>query len=115
KAAELVSGVACHWYSGDHFESLDLLRRFYPELKLIVSESCIEFSKYAAEDGTVNAERLAHELCGDLSHGVTAFYDWNILLDEKGGPNHVGNYCDAPFLYNTEDKKLMPRRIQRYF
>ena len=115
KAAELVSGVACHWYSGDHFESLDLLRRFYPELKLIVSESCIEFSKYAAEDGTVNAERLAHELCGDLSHGVTAFYDWNILLDEKGGPNHVGNYCDAPFLYNTENKKLMPRRIQRYF
>ena len=51
----------------------------------------------------------------EQSHGVTAFYDWNILLDEKGGPNHVGNYCDAPFLYNMEDKKLMPRRIQRYF
>lgn len=115
KAAEMVSGVACHWYSGDHFESLDLLRRFYPELKLIVSESCIEFSKFAAEDGTVNAERLAHELCGDLSHGVTAFYDWNLLLDEKGGPNHVGNYCDAPFLYNTEKQELMPRMIQRYF
>lgn len=115
KAAKLVRGVACHWYSGDHFESLDLLRRFYPDLKLIVSESCIEFSKYAAKDGTANAERLAHELCGDLSHGVTAFYDWNLLLDEKGGPNHVGNYCDAPFLYDTQRRELMPRRIQRYF
>lgn len=115
RAAKLVSGVACHWYSGDHFESLGLLRRFYPSLKLIVSESCIEFSKFSAEDEITNAERLAHELCGDLSFGVTAFYDWNILLDEKGGPNHVGNYCDAPFLYDTSARKLMARRIQRYF
>jgi glucosylceramidase len=24
--------------------------------------------------------------------------DWNLLLDEYGGPNHVGNYCSAPVL-----------------
>ena len=22
--------------------------------------------------------------------------DWNILLDDTGGPNHVGNHCFAP-------------------
>lgn len=115
KAADMVSGVACHWYSGDHFESLDLLRKFYPDLKLIISESCIEYSKFSAEDEFENAARLSHEIIGDLSHGVTAFYDWNILLDEKGGPNHVGNYCQAPFLYDTVIKKLMPQKIQEHF
>ena len=115
KAAGMVTGVACHWYSGDHFENLDLLRRFYPKLKLIISESCIEYSKFSADNEFENAARLSHEIIGDLNHGVTAFYDWNILLDEKGGPNHVGNYCQAPFLYDTGNKKLMPQKIQEHF
>ena len=108
KTADMVSGVACHWYSGDHFENLDLLRRFYPDLKLIISESCIEYSKFSVKDEFENAARLSHEIIGDLSHGVTAFYDWNILLDEKGGPNHVGNFCSAPCLYSSE-KGLIPQ------
>lgn len=115
KAADMVSGVACHWYSGDHFESLDLIRQFYPKMKIIISESCIEYSKFSPEDESVNAARLSHEIIGDLNHGVTAFYDWNLLLDEKGGPNHVGNFCQAPFLYDTIQKKLLPQEIQRHF
>lgn len=115
EAAGMVTGVACHWYSGDHFENLDLLRQCYPNLKLIISESCIEYSKFAAEDGFANAARLSHEIIGDLNHGVTAFYDWNILLDEKGGPNHVGNYCQAPFLYDTVKKELMPQKLREHF
>ena len=115
KAADMVSGVACHWYSGDHFESLDLIRQFYPKMKIIISESCIEYSKFLPEDESVNAARLSHEIIGDLNHGVTAFYDWNLLLDEKGGPNHVGNFCQAPFLYDTVQKKLLPQEIQRHF
>ena len=67
------------------------------------------------EDESVNAARLSHEIIGDLNHGVTAFYDWNLLLDEKGGPNHVGNFCQAPFLYDTVQKKLLPQEIQRHF
>lgn len=112
---EMVTGVACHWYSGDHFENLSLLRQFYPDLKLIVSESCIEYSKYDAADSAVNAGRLSHEIMGDLNHGVTAFYDWNLLLDQNGGPNHVGNYCQAPFLYHIENQTLMPQLIQKHF
>lgn len=115
KAAEMVAGVACHWYSGDHFESLDLLRRLYPDLRLIVSESCIEYSKFDGADESINAARLSHEIIGDLNHGVTAFYDWNILLDKNGGPNHVGNYCQAPFLYDTIQKELLPQQIQKHF
>lgn len=87
----------------------------YPELKLIVSESCIEFSKFDSRDSEANAMRLSHEIIGDLNNGVSAFYDWNVVLDEKGGPNHVGNYCLAPFLYDTKEHLLMPQLIQKHF
>jgi glucosylceramidase len=107
---EMVQGAAFHWYSGDHFEALDLVREQYPQMKLILSESCLEYSKFDESMEGINAFRLAHDMMGNLNHGLHAFYDWNILLDEKGGPNHVGNFCDAPFLYDREGQRLIPRR-----
>ena len=38
---DMVAGVAFHWYSGDHFEALDLVRRQYPQLKMVVSEAAL--------------------------------------------------------------------------
>lgn len=111
----LVAGAAFHWYSGDHFEALELARRRFPDKKLIISESCIEFSKFGGEDALRSALRLSHEVIGDLNHGMTAFYDWNLLLDETGGPNHAGNLCLAPFLFDTKAKKLLPQLIARHF
>lgn len=111
----MVAGAAFHWYSGDHFETLDFVRRQYPNLKLITSESCIEYSKLDAGDAFGNAARLAHEVLGDLNHGMNAFYDWNLLLDETGGPNHVGNLCHAPFMFDRATKELHPQLLQQYF
>ena len=111
---EKVTGIAFHWYSGDHFEALDLVRKKFPDKKMIISESCIEFYKFSSDEMTKSAQCLAHEIIGDLNHGMTAFYDWNLLLDEKGGPNHVENYCLAPFLYDTVNKKLMPQLLGQY-
>lgn len=115
KTDGMIAGVAFHWYSGDHFEALDLVRRKFPGKKMIVSESCIEYYKFNGDDVIKSALNLSHEIIGDLNNGMTAFYDWNLLLDEKGGPNHVGNFCHAPFLYDTVEKKLMPQLTQQYF
>ena len=112
---DMIAGAAFHWYSGDHFYALDLVRQQYPNLKLITSESCIEYrflDKGAVFD---NAAKLAHELIGDLNHGICAFYDWNILLDEQGGPNHVGNWCHAAFLYDRKERVLRAQLIQQYY
>lgn len=67
---------------------------------MIMSESCLEYRLFDEK----NIENVTNKLC----HGMCAFYDWNLLLDEKGGPNHVKNYCHAPFLYDTQAKELMP-------
>ena len=111
----LISGVACHWYSGDHFEQLDMIHESFPDLKIILSESCIERSLLGGEAQVDNAIRLAHELIGDLNHGMCAFYDWNILLDEEGGPNHVGNFCDAPFLFHREHHQLLSTLYKDFY
>ena len=29
--------------------------------------------------------------------------DWNIVLDQRGGPNHVGNFCGAPIMIDVEE------------
>lgn len=112
---DLISGIAFHWYSGEHFEALDMIRRKFPEKKLILSESCLEFGKYEKGQQLENAHRLAHDMIGNLNHGMNGFYDWNILLDEKGGPNHAENYCDAPYLFDMEKKTLERRMCLDYY
>lgn len=111
----MVAGAAFHWYSGDHFEQLELARKKFPGKRLILSESCIEYSKFDPEDEILAAVKLSHEIIGDLNHGMTAFYDWNLLLDENGGPTYVNNFCLAPFHYDTREKQLKNTLHQRYF
>lgn len=111
---KMVAGIAFHWYSGDHFEALKMIHEKFPDKKLILSEACIEYCKFASDDYLKNAQKYAHDMIGNMNHGMTAFYDWNILLDEKGGPNHAGNYCDAPFLFDTAKKELIKRNTARY-
>lgn len=110
----MIAGIAFHWYSGDHFEALRMIKERFPNKKLLLSEACIEFSKYSAEDNLGNAQKYAHDIIGDLNEGMNTFLDWNLILDEKGGPNHVNNFCDAPYLFHIGEKKLMERELQSY-
>ena len=54
---------------------------------------------------------MAHELIGDLESGANSFLDWNMLLDEQGGPNYVGNFCCAPFLYYADERGLQKQSV----
>ena len=42
----------------------------------------------------------------DFNNGATGWTDWNVLLDETGGPNHVKNFCFAPIHADTRVDKL---------
>ncbi len=98
KARAAVGALGYHWYSGDHFDALDLVRALFPEKQLIFTESCIEYSHYDPGDQLVHAQRYAHEIIGGLNHGMNLFLDWNLCLDHGGGPNHAQNYCAAPIM-----------------
>lgn len=102
---QAVDGVAFHWYSGDHFEALAATRDYVgPEKELIFSEGCDSFSAGDPSQELPHAEHYAHEIIGDLNAGANGILDWNIVLDARGGPNHAGNYCDAPIMYDTANR-----------
>ena len=46
--------------------------------------------------------RYARNIIVSLNHWVTGWIDWNVVLDERGGPNHVGNFCGAPIMIDTD-------------
>ena len=106
--APMVAGVAYHWYSGDHFETLGLIGEDYPDLTLIHSEGCVELVRADLPAGTNvdQALRYAHDIIGDLNHGMNRWFDWNLILDPMGGPNHVGNYCAAPMHCDIEKDEV---------
>jgi glucosylceramidase len=110
----MVKGVAFHWYSGDHFEALDMIRERFPEKKLLFSEGCVEYSRFSSADQLSNARMYGHDIAGDLNHGACAFIDWNILLNSQGGPNHVNNFCDAPMMYDVETGRLEKKLSYTY-
>lgn len=110
----MVDGLAVHWYSGDHFEALGMVHQLFPEKELILSEACIEYLKYGSGDCLGNAKKYAHDLIGNMKNGLNRFYDWNLLLDQQGGPNHVGNFCDAPFMYHKDTGRLEQRTTLDY-
>lgn len=37
-----------------------------------------------------------------MNHGVAGWIDWNLALDENGGPNWIKNFVDAPIIVNPE-------------
>ena len=50
--------------------------------------------------------RYARNIIVSLDHWVTGWVDWNIVLDQNGGPNHVGNFCGAPIMIDTNSGKV---------
>lgn len=114
KAAKYVQGAAVHWYTGDHFEALEITSKQYPELELIFSEGCVEYSRFADSNDVYKAEMYAHDMIGNLKSGITTYYDWNLILDEKGGPNHVGNFCAAPIMANLPEGDF-DKRLTYYY
>ena len=87
---DTIDGAAYHWYSGEHFDAIGALRAKYPD-KLILNT---EFCKSNIEDKTDT--RYCTELLHDIRQGTNGICDWNMILDEMGGPYHnrMGG-CDA--------------------
>ncbi len=104
EASRYIWGAGFHWYSGDHFGGLDAVHQRFPDKKLIFTEGCVENGVKLGS--WTSGERYGHHMIGDLNHWCSGWMDWNMLLDETGGPNHVGNYCDAPIIADWKNDKI---------
>ena len=104
ETAKYVWGTGFHWYNGDHFDEVQKVHDEFPDKELIFTEGCQEGGPH---NGSWDlGERYATSIINDLNRWTVAWIDWNLLLDEKGGPNHVGNYCSAPILIDTRSTEI---------
>lgn len=91
-----IDGVAFHWYTGDHFAQIQHLARRYPEKKLLFTEGCVPAEGRDPDVQLRHGGLYLHDMIGNFNAGACGYIDWNLLLDDEGGPNHQGNRCEAP-------------------
>ncbi|MDD2797767.1 MAG: glycoside hydrolase family 30 protein [Bacteroidales bacterium] len=112
EAAKYAWGVGFHWYenwSGGEmmFNNVKAVAESYPTKKLFFTEGCVEKFDTARYQYWPNAERYGVSMINDFNNGIVGWTDWNILLDENGGPNHVGNFCFSPIHADTKNGELI--------
>lgn len=101
EAAQYVWGIGFHWYevwAGGQpmYKNVAEVAAAYPNVKLLLTEATVEKFNPERYQYWPNAERYGDAVINDLNAGAVGWTDWNILLDNKGGPNHVGNFCFSP-------------------
>jgi glucosylceramidase len=112
EAAKYVWGIGFHWYqtwtgSDMQFNNLKIVHEAFPDKNLIFTEGCVEkFGLDRVNDWKLG-EKYGYSMLNDFNSGTVAWTDWNILLDETGGPNHVGNFCFAPIHADIKTGKLI--------
>ena len=106
-----ISGVAVHWYNKFDVSNLQNIHERYPNLNIFHTEGCVEFSRLDDHQNKMGRFEsmtmyLKNYILYSLNY-VNAFIDWNLLLDQNGGPNHVNNFCEAPLIYDLNNKELI--------
>ncbi|MCC9072882.1 glycosyl hydrolase [Flavobacterium sp. F-65] len=112
EVSKYVWGIGFHWYETwnggpPKFESVAEVHEAFPNKNLLFTEGCIEKFDASKYQFWGNAERYGINMINDFNNGTVGWTDWNILLDQNGGPNHVGNFCFAPIHANTNTDELL--------
>jgi glucosylceramidase len=105
-AAKYVWGVGFHWYSGDNFENVRRVKEAYPNVNVLLTEACLYPFDFSKINDWQWGETYAKSMINDFNNGAVGWTDWNVLLDETGGPNHLNNFCYAPIHGNTKTGQL---------
>ena len=112
EASRYAWGMGFHWYedwSGGQqvFENVGKVSQAYPDKKLFFTEGCAESFNAARYNVWSLGERYGRSMINDFNNGTVGWTDWNVLLDETGGPNHVQNFCFAPIHGDTKTGELI--------
>jgi glucosylceramidase len=105
EAAKYVWGTGFHWYGEDAFDHVQQVHDAWPDKQLLFTEGCQEGGPHTGSWKL--GERYARSMINDLNRWTVGWIDWNLVLDETGGPNHVGNLCSAPILIDTANDALL--------
>ncbi len=112
QAAQYAWGIGFHWYedwsgADQVFDNLKRVSESFPGKNLLFTEGCNgPFNRSKIYDWKLG-ERYGRSMINDFNDGTVGWTDWNVLLDEEGGPNHVKNFCFAPLHADTKTGELI--------
>src|SRR6476659_5296039 len=112
EAAKYAWGIGFHWYEtwtggNPQFENLKRVAETFPNKNLLFTEGCNGPFNMSQINDWKWGESYGRSMINDFNAGTVGWTDWNILLDEMGGPNHVKNFCFAPIHADTKTGKLI--------
>ncbi|MFN8239465.1 MAG: glycoside hydrolase family 30 protein [Bacteroidales bacterium] len=111
-ASKYAWGIGFHWYedwSGgtQMYDNVDLVSKLWPDKKILFTEGTPASFDPSLYKSWRLGEAYGKSMINDFNSGAVGWTDWNILLDETGGPNHVGNFCFAPVHADTRTGQLI--------
>jgi glucosylceramidase len=112
EASKYAWGMGFHWYESwaggaSMHDNVRKVQEAYPIKKLLFTEGCVEKFDANKYQFWANGERYGTSIINDFNNGTVGWTDWNILLDQNGGPNHVGNFCFAPIHADINSGELI--------
>ena len=112
EAAKYAWGLGFHWYEtwagfDPMFRNVAAVTEAFPDKPVLLTEAAVEKFDPARYQHWPNAERYGTSMINDFNNGAVGWTDWNMLLDQTGGPNHVGNFCFAPLHADTRTGELI--------
>lgn len=114
KADERIWGVGYHWYCCNKSENLSMVHKAYPDMHILFTEGCVELVNVSgatsSKEGAgawVHGETYGRNIINDFNNYSEGWIDWNLILNEQGGPNYVGNYCEAPVMVDRNTNRVM--------
>lgn len=115
-AKDVIWGVAYHWYVTDKSENLTMVHEYCPDKHIMFTEGCVEIVNVSGDTSSkegigawTHGETYGRNMINDFNNYNEAWIDWNLVLDKVGGPNYVGNYCEAPIHIDGTDKVIYNR------
>jgi glucosylceramidase len=112
EASKYAWGMGFHWYedwsgSQQMFSNVGKVHETYPTKNLLFTEGCASSFNKGRYNYWGLGEAYGRSMINDFNNGAVGWTDWNVLLDETGGPNHVGNFCFAPVHGDTKSGDLI--------
>ena len=109
-----IAGIGFHNYVQGYYDSLNYISNNYKDLLLVHTEGCCGYSKYKDRRWISKAEYYLKDLINSLNNGLNAYIDWNILLNYKGGPRSIIDYCSSPIILNKKEDDFILTPIYYY-
>ncbi|XP_046737573.1 lysosomal acid glucosylceramidase-like [Diprion similis] len=111
-AKNYTAGIAFHWYWDNIVPSwvIDRTRYHFPEKFLIMTEASVGDKPWQFKKVDLGAwsrgEMYITDIMENLQHWVTGWVDWNLALDQQGGPNWKRNFVDAAIIVNAKNDEF---------